>query len=145
MPGDARLMTIVYKEDMDGVDWQQMKSILIEDEFDNGRSSEQLRDSFGNSYALSIAYAGDKIIGTARALSDGVCNAYIIDVWTYSPYRRQGIARQMIENMLAKMDGQHVYLFTDDDALPFYEALNFNEQGIGVSTVVGEWLVNDPQ
>jgi ribosomal protein S18 acetylase RimI-like enzyme len=137
-------MTVVYKEDMDGVDWGQMKSILIEDDFDNGRSPEQLRESFANSYTFSIAYDGQKIIGTARALSDGVCNAYIVDVWTYSPYRRQGIARQMLENMMTKMEGQHVYLFTDEDVLPFYKGLGFEEQGIGVSTVVGEWLVNNP-
>lgn len=137
-------MTIVYKEDMHGVDWQQMKLILIEDDFDNGRSPEQLRESFANSYALSIAYDGQKIIGTARALSDGVCNAYIVDVWTCSPYRRQGIARQMSENIMTNMEGQHVYLFTDEDALPLYKDLGFEEQGIGLSTVVGEWLVNNP-
>jgi len=137
-------MTVVYKEDTRGVDWQQLKSILIEDDFDNGRSPEQLRESFASSYTFSIAYDGQKIIGTARALSDGVCNAYIVDVWTYSPYRRQGIARQMLENMMTKMKGQHVYLFTDEDALPFYKGLGFEEQGIGVSTVVGEWLVNNP-
>lgn len=137
-------MTIVYKQNMAGVDWQQMKSILVEDDFDNGRSPEQLRESFGNSFAICIAYDGEKIIGTARALSDGVCNAYIIDVWTYTPYRHQGIARQMMNNLMAKMEGQHVYLFTDE-AVPFYEALGFLKQGIGISTVVGEWLVNDPE
>lgn len=137
-------MTVVYKEDMDGVDWQQLKSILIDDEFDNGRSPEQLCESFGNSYAFNIAYDGEEIIGTARVLSDGVCNAYVVDVWTYSPYRHQGIARNMMQNLMAKLEGQHVYLFTDD-ALPFYKMLGFEEQGIGLSTVVGDWLANDPQ
>jgi GNAT superfamily N-acetyltransferase len=137
-------MTIVYRENLTGVDWQQMKSILVKDDFDNGRTPEQLRESFANSTVVNIAYDGQKIIGTARALSDGVCNAYVVDVWTYSPYRRQGIARQMMENLLARLPGHHVYLFTDD-ALPFYYTLGFKEQGIGLSTVVGEWLVNDPQ
>jgi predicted GNAT family acetyltransferase len=140
-------MTIAYKDDLVGVDWQQMKSILVEDSFDNGRTPEQLRVSFANSTVFNVAYDGQKIIGTARALSDGVCNAYVVDVWTYSPYRRQGIARQMMDNLLAKLQGQHVYLFTDDagGARSFYYALGFKEQGIGLSTVVGSWLVNDPQ
>jgi ribosomal protein S18 acetylase RimI-like enzyme len=136
-------MTINYEEDVRGVDWQQLKAILLEDDFDNGRSPEQLRLSFANSYACNLAYDGDQIVGTARALSDGVCNAYVVDVWTYSPYRNQGVARQMMDNIMAKLQGQHVYLFTDD-AVSFYEKLGFTRQGIGLSTVVGEWLVNDP-
>ena len=34
---------------------------------------------------------------------------------------------------------QHVYLFTDD-AAGFYEKIGFNEQQVGMSKVVGQWL-----
>jgi predicted GNAT family acetyltransferase len=121
-----------------------LKSLLAEDDFDNGRKPEQLQQSFKNSNVVSIVYDGQKIVGTARALSDGVCNAYVVDVWTYSPYRRRGIARQMMANLMARLEGQHVYLFTDD-ALPFYKSLGSTEQGTGIALVVGEWLVNDPR
>src|SRR5258707_3877288 len=40
----------------------------------------------------SIARDGDHLVGMARLLSDGVCNAYLVDVWTLSSYRRRGIA-----------------------------------------------------
>jgi ribosomal protein S18 acetylase RimI-like enzyme len=120
-----------------------MKSILVEDDFDNGRTPRQLQDSFENSFACCIAFNDEQIIGTARALSDEVCNAYIVDVWTYTPYRRQGIARHMMTQIMARLQGQHVYLFTDD-ALAFYKSLGFKRQGIGLGAVVGDWLVNDP-
>jgi ribosomal protein S18 acetylase RimI-like enzyme len=135
-------MTITYKNEINGIDWQQMKSVLNEDDFDNGRSPEQLKASFTNSYAISIAYDGDKIIGTARVLSDGVCNAYIIDVWTYTPYRRRGIARHMMQELMNRLEGQHIYLFTEENTKPFYETLGFQEQGVGLSIVVGEWLAS---
>jgi ribosomal protein S18 acetylase RimI-like enzyme len=138
-------MIITYKDELDGIDWQQMKSILNEDDFDNGRSPEQLQTSFANSYAFSIAYENEKIIGTARVLSDEVCNAYIVDVWTYTPFRHQGIARHMVQDLMNRLQGQHIYLFTEEDTVPFYEALGFQEQGIGLSTVVGEWLRANPQ
>ncbi|MFN2138075.1 MAG: GNAT family N-acetyltransferase [Candidatus Promineifilaceae bacterium] len=134
-------MSVTFKDDLAGVDWQAMKEILTRDEFDNGRTSDQLQRSFAHSYATCIAYDDERIIGTARALSDGVCNAYIVDVWTYSPYRRRGIARQMMEHLLATLQGQHVYLFTDD-AIPFYRSLGFKERNTGLELVVGEWLVN---
>ncbi|HSF81902.1 MAG TPA: GNAT family N-acetyltransferase [Anaerolineales bacterium] len=73
----------------------------------------QIRQSFVNSHTVCLAYSGDRIIGSARSLSDGVCNAYIVDVWTLSDYRRQGVARRMLENLLDDLQGQHVYLFTD--------------------------------
>ena len=133
--------TITYKTDLDGVDWAAMRDILIADDFDNGRTVEQYRRSFENSYAVCIAYVGARIIGTARVLSDGVCNAYVVDVWTYSPYRRRGIARAMIQSLLDRLPGQHVYLFTDD-APDFYRRIGFQERGLGMEIVSGEWLVN---
>ncbi|MEM8780099.1 MAG: GNAT family N-acetyltransferase [Cyanobacteria bacterium P01_G01_bin.49] len=133
---------IIYKTNLTDVDWIEMKKTLHEDEFDNGRSPEQLKKSFESSYATCIAYADNYIIGTARVLSDGVCNAYIVDVWTLTTYRRQGIARQMVRILLDNLKGQHVYLFTDDN-LNFYKKLGFAEQPIGMGQVIGRWLVNE--
>jgi len=90
-----------------------MREVLIADHFHNGRTPEQLQASFANSYATCLAYHRDQLIGTVRALSDGVCNAYIVDVWTLSAFRRQGVATKMMELVLAQLTGQHVYLFTD--------------------------------
>ncbi len=131
--------SITYRMDLTGVDWFEMKATLLQDNFDNGRTPEQLKESFENSYAVCIAYAGERIIGTARVLSDGVCNAYVVDVWTLSAYRRQGIASQMMRLLLERLPGQHVYLFTDE-AADFYRQLGFQERGLGMELVVGTWL-----
>ena len=135
-------MAITYTLNLDGVDWQEMKARVAEDDFDNGRTPEQLRQSFQNSHSACIAYSDGRIIGTARILSDGVCNAYLVDVWTYTPFRRQGIARTMIETLLERLPGQHVYLQTDD-AMEFYKKLGFTERPAGMEIVVGQWLVNE--
>jgi len=132
---------ITYTTDMAGVDWQAMKAILVEDNFDNGRTPQQLRASFENSFVSVVAYAAERIIGTVRVLSDQVCNAYVVDVWTYSPYRRQGVATRMMQIALEKLPGQHVYLFTED-AKEFYNSLGFKKRGVGLELVVGTWLVN---
>ena len=124
---------------LDKVDWQRMKDTMIADDWDNGRTPDQYRRSFENSFATMIVYHGAEIIGTARALSDGVCNAYIIDVWTHSAYRRKGIATRMMELLLERLPGQHVYLFTDD-MVEFYKKLGFRKWEIGMGMVVGQWL-----
>ena len=132
---------ITYTFDLSNVNWDGLKSILKEDNFDNGRSVEQYKISSENSFAACIAYDGEKIIGNVRVLSDGICNAYIVDVWTHSSYRRQGIATHMMKLCIEKLPEQHVYLFTDD-RVDFYHTLGFAEQGVGVALISGRWLVN---
>lgn len=134
---------ITYKRDLVDVDWTTLKQTLFDDDFDNGRTPEQLQRSFENSYGVCFACDDEQIIGTARVLSDGVCNAYIVDVWTLSAYRREGIARRMLETLLHDLYGQHVYLWTDD-AVDFYKKFGFVERGFGLEKVVGQWLVNTP-
>jgi predicted GNAT family acetyltransferase len=120
-----------------------LKSDLVADDFDNGRSGEELRRSFENSAVYVFAWDTGRVIGKARALSDAICNAYIVDVWTHSAYRRRGIATHMVERLLERLEGQHVYLFTDS-APAFYERLGFNVQGKGMGRVVGQWLRRPP-
>ena len=129
-----------YTTDLSGVDWLEMKVTLASDSFDNGRTPDELRESFEQSYAAVVAYdTAGRIAGTARALSDGVCNAYLVDVWTLSAYRRRGVARAMLARLEAILEGQHVYLFSQD-AADFYKKLGYSEQPTGLGKVVGRWL-----
>jgi ribosomal protein S18 acetylase RimI-like enzyme len=78
----------------------------------------------------------------ARLLSDGVCNAYLLDVWTMSAYRRQGIGSAMVRRLMERVPGQHVGLQTDD-AQSFYASLGYRYQPDFMSAVVGGWLANE--
>ena len=64
----------------------------------------------------------------------------LVDVWTYTPFRHQGIASQMMNLLMEKLEGQHVYLFTDNEIVKFYKQLGFKEWDVGLGRVVGEWL-----
>ena len=132
-------MLITYTLNLVDIDWREMKEAVAADNFDNGRSWEQLQSAFKNSHSACIAHGDGKIIGTARVLSDGVCNAYLLDVWTMTDFRRRGVARTMITMLLEQLHGQHIYLFTDD-AVEFYEKLGFVPRPTGLEKVVGKWL-----
>ena len=135
-------MAVRIDSSLDGIDWAKVKADLISYEFDNGRSPEALRRSFEQSQHVAIARDGDRVVGTARLLSDGVCNAYIVDVWTALSHRRQGIASRMMRLLIAAVPGQHVGLQTDD-AQPLYESLGFRPQPEFWFLVSGSWLDND--
>ncbi|HEY2355226.1 MAG TPA: GNAT family N-acetyltransferase [Gaiellaceae bacterium] len=127
---------------LDGVNWEQAKADLVADAFDNGRSPDALRRSFERAQHVAVAWDGGRLVGMARLLSDGVCNAYLLDVWTASSHRRLGIGSAMVETLCAAVPGQHVGLQTDD-AAEFYEALRFKPQPEFMSRVSGRWLEND--
>jgi len=121
------------------VNWSEAKAALRDDAFDNGRSSEQLRQSFEASQHVAFAWDGELLVGMARLLSDGVCNAYLLDVWTHSSHRRRGVARAMVDALTARVPGQHIGLQTDDTQ-PFYAALVFEQQPEFMAKVEGTWL-----
>lgn len=130
---------IVFSSGTDGVDWAGLKAVLAADHFDNGRTPGQYRRSHENSYAVLFGYDGDTLVANGRILSDGVCNAYLVDVWTASAYRRRGIGSEVVKRLVATVPGQHVALFTDEMA-DFYERLGFRVQAGGMSLVAGTWL-----
>jgi predicted GNAT family acetyltransferase len=133
---------VTFDSSLDGIDWAQAKADLAADHFDNGRSADALRRSFEQSQHVAFARDGDRIVGMARMLSDGVCNAYAVDVWTRSSYRRRGIASTLMRMLADAVPGQHIGLQTDD-AQAFYESLGYRPQPEFWSLVSGRWLDND--
>jgi ribosomal protein S18 acetylase RimI-like enzyme len=135
-------MTVRIDDSLEGIDWAQAKADLAADDFDNGRSAAALRRSFEQSQHVAFALDGTRVVGMARLLSDGVCNAYLLDVWTASSHRRQGIASALVRRLVERVPGQHVGLQTDD-AQGLYGSLGFVPQPEFWSRVAGTWLDND--
>ena len=128
-----------FSSSLDGVDWAALKAALAADQFDNGRTPQEYRRSHQRSHAVVFGRCDGRFVANGRILSDGVCNAYLVDIWTASTHRRQGIGREVVNRLLATVPGQHVALLTDD--MPaFYSALGFQPQHGGMSQVVGTWL-----
>lgn len=133
-------MALRYSKDIAATDWAQLVADLEADDFHNGRTPEEMQRSYENSALVILALdENERIVGTVRVLSDGVCNAYVVDVWTRTDYRRQGVASHMMTLIEEDLAGQHIYLFTDD-SVPFYESLGYRPQGHGLAKVVGNWL-----
>jgi ribosomal protein S18 acetylase RimI-like enzyme len=137
-----RPVGVQISNDVDGVDWAVAKADLAADTFDNGRSPAALQRSFEQSQHVAIAWYGDRVVGMARVLSDGVCNAYLLDVWTASSHRRRGIAAAMVRSLIERIPGQHLGLQTDS-AHDLYRSLGFRLQPEFWATISGTWLDND--
>jgi predicted GNAT family acetyltransferase len=133
---------VTYTTNLTDIDWEAVRQTLISDDFHNGRTTEQLKLSFENSHLSVIVTKDSDVIGTARMLSDRVGNAYVVDVWTLTAYREQGIATEMMKMLIDAVPGQHIYLQADD-AADFYRNMGFNDQPTGLSMISGDYLKND--
>jgi hypothetical protein len=134
--------TIVYSSSIDRVDWAALKAALARDDFDNGRSPQEYKQSHENSHAVIFGYLGSEIVANGRILSDAVCNAYLVDIWTATPHRRLGVGREVVARLVSTVPGQHVGLFSDNRQ-DFYTELGFRPQRGGMSQVIGTWLSRD--
>lgn len=130
---------ITWADSVEGVDWAALKAALADGQFDNGRTPAEYERSHRASHAVVFVRADDVFIGNGRILSDGVCNGYLVDIWTAPAFRHRGIGSEIVRRLLATVPGQHVALFTDD-AEAFYRQLGFAPEEVGMSTVVGTWL-----
>ena len=72
--------------------------------------------------------------------SEGVCNAYLLDV---GPGGSQARHRAAMDRQLMAATGQHIGLQTDDRGSVF-TSLGYRYQPVFMSAIVGEWLVTRP-
>ena len=73
-------MSIRLVTDKENVDYQAVADIL--DHFGLSHFDAATEEKiFKNSYATAFIYDGDQVVGCARAISDGVCQAAMWHFW----------------------------------------------------------------
>jgi ribosomal protein S18 acetylase RimI-like enzyme len=67
----------------------------------------------------------EQLVGFARAISDGVFNAYISTVAVLPSFRRQGIGRELVRRLLDGRNGIRFVLHAEPHVQPFWFKLGF--------------------
>jgi N-acetylglutamate synthase-like GNAT family acetyltransferase len=91
------------------------------------RQIEDLQIAIERSEPVVSAWEENKLVGFARATSDGVYRAMIFDVVVDPDYRRRGLGRKLVQTVLGHACMQRVekiYLITTNQQ-SFYEQLGF--------------------
>lgn len=71
------------------------------------------------------AFAGERLIGCARAITDGEYHAVIYDVAVRPEYHGRGIGRRLMEGLLGRVPVWRVLLVADAGVQPFYRSFGF--------------------
>ena len=62
-----------------------------------------LKKALSGSCAVAGAFSSGRLVGIARALSDGISDAYIQDVTTLQEYRGMGIGSELVTVLVAEL------------------------------------------
>jgi N-acetylglutamate synthase-like GNAT family acetyltransferase len=129
--GDRQLMNIEsirFSDCKVDLDLRQLQALFNKSAFwAIDRQLEDLQVSIDRSEPVISAWDRDRLIGFARATSDGIYRAMIFDVVVDPDYRQLGLGRKLVETMLGHAGMQRVekiYLITTNQQ-SFYERMGF--------------------
>lgn len=121
-------MTIDYRDTHD-IDLDQL-AILFDAVGWQRRTADRARlaQLLSGSLWVVSAWEGDGLVGFARAISDGVFNAYISTVAVLPAYQKRGIGRELVRRLMEDRDGIQFVLHANERAYPFYLHLGLDFQ-----------------
>ena len=119
-------MNVALRYDESGhVDLDKLSHLLKAVGWDHRiKDRARLAQMVEGSCFVVAAYEGDELVGFARAISDGVFNAYISTVAVLPRSQRRGVGSEMIRRLLHDRDGITFALHAPE-AGRFYERFGF--------------------
>lgn len=89
---------------------------------------EELRDAVRHSWCVVSVYDDGQLVGSGRAVSDGVCHALIVDVIVSPSHQGRGLGTAIMQQLLERCRASNlrdVQLFCASGKAPFYTRLGF--------------------
>ncbi|MCT7972611.1 GNAT family N-acetyltransferase [Laspinema olomoucense] len=121
---------IQFRDRKEDVDIHQLQRLFELTAFwAKERKIEDLAIAIANSDPVITVWEGERLIGLARATSDGIYRATIWDVIIHPEYQGVGLGRKLVETLLShpRMNRvERVYLMTTHQQR-FYERIGFQE------------------
>ena len=90
-----------------------------------------LKSALAGSCAVAGAFSGERLIGIARSLSDGVSDAYIQDVTVLKTMRGRGIGAELVNVLVSELESRGIDwigLVGVPGTEKFYASLGFEAQ-----------------
>jgi len=131
-------MQITFKNNKN-LDMKQVEKLYNDVEWSAyTKDLEVLQQALSHSLEVISAWDGDELVGLIRAVGDGLTILYIQDILVLKAYQNQGIATQLMEQMVGKYKNvRQKVLLTEEspDVRHFYEKNEFQscDQGTTVA------------
>ncbi len=133
-------MEIIYK-DIHEFNKKDLEDLFLSVEWSSGHFPEKLVVAMRNFNAVYTAWDGNKLVGLACAMDDGIMTAYVHYLLVRPDYHQQGIGHKlvgMVKDHYA--DYLRIALIAYDEEMPFYESCGFKKaEGASPMFITSLW------
>lgn len=128
-----------YKVNLDtsNINWREVRGV-IEKAGLSTRSVEITQRAFENSYRTVFVFDSHHLIGTGRAISDGVSQAAIYDIAVLPQYQKQGIGKIIMGKLQEGLSDMNILLYANPTAVSFYRKLGYSNMLTGMARFKNE-------
>ena len=119
--------TFSISTDPNRLDMNTVHDFLSRAYWAKGRPRERTEEAFANSLVFGM-YAGSRLIGMARVVTDYSIVAYLCDVFIHEDYRAHGLGKWLMETIMSHPDLQGLRRWTlaTRDAHGLYRQFGWN-------------------
>ncbi|WP_456958324.1 GNAT family N-acetyltransferase [Lysinibacillus sp. TE18511] len=113
---------MIYKKSMDGISSDMLNGFFVD--WPNPPNPQTHLKLLKNSSKVIIAIDDhtNQVVGFITAISDGVLSAYIPFLEVLPAYKKKGIGKELVKQILKELDDIYMIdLCCDDDLIPYYE------------------------
>ena len=118
-------LRLSFSGTLNGIDYGRLNELLSLAFGGRERDAEVTRETFKNSRYVEFAFDGSKLIGCARAESDGISQGLILNVAIDPDYQGLHIGQEVVDRLAAQMKGQNLFLNTHPGGVGFYNRKGF--------------------
>ncbi|MEO2005344.1 MAG: GNAT family N-acetyltransferase [Candidatus Poribacteria bacterium] len=107
---------------------ENLQPLLRQTGWAHGRDLVGIRRMLDATTVMLGAWDDDRLVGYARAVTDGVYRALVDDVVVDEPMRKSGVGSEIMRRLVARlreMEIEEIFLRCGDDMAPFYTRLGF--------------------
>lgn len=113
---------IAFSDDAAGLRSDQLAGFFVG--WPEPPSAERHLELLRRADHVALALDGERVVGFATAISDGVLSAFVPLLEVLPEYQGRGIGTELMHRLLAELEGLYMVDLACDEALvPFYERL----------------------
>jgi ribosomal protein S18 acetylase RimI-like enzyme len=130
------------KFDCININWEEVREVIAK----AGLSTHETpltKKAFENSYLKVFVFDNDKLIGTGRAISDGVYQAGIYDIAVLPEYQSKGIGKRIMDTLHKNLEGFNIILYARPTAVDFYRKLGYSRMLTGMAKFKNEAVMRE--
>jgi ribosomal protein S18 acetylase RimI-like enzyme len=133
---------IEYKTGTDLINWDLLIDLYFATDGVVGLGKEKnltkIKKAFLSSYKVVTAWDGEKIIGSGRMISDGLCYGWIHDIGIHPDYQKKGIGSSLMNELMNGNESLLIGLTSAFGAEEFYYKLGFKKHKSALAKYPGK-------